>query len=148
MKRTYKGANPGDLLGERKSGGLRLQFDSTVKLEFRGAKISSDGGLLLIGELDAALGLTNLAGTFLQDSRNGANIRHGMTALLSQAGFGRLAGYEDTSEADRLRVDPTMRQIVGGRAITNLAASTSQMSRFETEILSRDANIRAPADLN
>ena len=71
-----------------------------------------------------------------------------MTALLRQAVFGRLAGYEDTNDAERLRFDPTMRQIVGGRAIANLAASTSQMSRFETEMLSRDANVQALADLN
>jgi hypothetical protein len=41
-----------------------------------------------------------------------------------------------------------MRQIVGGRAREYLAASTSQMSRFETEILSRDANVQVLADLN
>ena len=142
------GLKPRDLLGERKSGGLRLHFDPSVKLEFHGAKISSDGGLLLMRELDEALGLTKLAETLLQDSRTGANIRHTMTALLRQAVFGRLAGYEDTNDADRLRLDPTMRQIVGGRAIAHLAASTSQMSRFETEILSRDANVQALADLN
>lgn len=148
MKQTFQGAKPRDLLGERKSGGLRLHFDPSVKLEFHGAKISSDGGLLLMRELDEALGLTKLAETLLQDSRTGANIRHTMTALLRQAVFGRLAGYEDTNDAERLRFDPTMRQIVGGRALANLAASTSQMSRFETEILSRDANVQALADLN
>ena len=99
-------------------------------------------------ELDEALGLTKLAETVLQDSRTGANIRHTMTALLRQAVFGCLAGYEDTNDAERLRADPTMLQIVGGRAKANLAASTSQMSRFETEILSREANVQALADLN
>jgi hypothetical protein len=102
-----------------------------VKLEFNGAKISSDGALLLFRELDEVLGLTNLAGTFLQDFRTGANIRHTMTALLRQAVFGRLAGYEDTHDAERLRADPTMRQIVGGRAKSNLAASTSWTRSLE-----------------
>ena len=148
MKQAFQRVKPRDLLGERKKGGLRLQFDPSVKLEFHGARISSDGGLLLFRELDEVLGLTKLAGTFLQDFRAGANIRHTMTALLRQAVFGRLAGYEDTNDAERLRADPTMRQIVGGRARKHLAASTSQMSRFETEILSRDANVQALADLN
>ncbi len=148
MKRTIQRANPSELLGERKNGGLRLQFDPTVRLEFHGARISSDGGLLLFRELDEVLGLTNLAGTILQDNRTGLNIRHTMTALLRQAIFGRLAGYEDTNDAERLRMDPTMRQIVGGRAIEKLAASTSQMSRFETDILAGEENVRALADLN
>ena len=148
MKQSFKQAKPSDLLGERKNRGLRLQFDPSVKLEFHGARISSDAGLLLFRELDEVLGLTGLAGSFLQDSRVGANIRHTMTALLRQAVFGRLAGYEDTNDAERLRVDPTMRHIIGGRATKHLAASTSQMSRFETEVLSRDANVQALADLN
>ena len=109
-------------MGERKNRGLRLQFDPSVKLEFHGARISSDAGLLLMRELDEALGLTKLAETLLQDSRTGANIRHTMTALLRPAVFGRLAGYEDTNDAERLRFDPTMRQIVGGRAIANAHA--------------------------
>ena len=70
-----------------------------------------------------------------------------MTALLRQAVYGRLAGYEDTNDAERLRVDPALRQIVGGRAKEHLAASTSQMSRFETEILTSDENVQALADL-
>ena len=148
MKQAFKRVKPSDPLGERKNRGLRLQFDPSVKLEFHGARISSDAGLLLMRELDEALGLTKLAETLLQDSRTGANIRHTNTALLRQAVFGRLAGYEDTNDAERLRLDPTMRQIVGGRAIANLAASTSQMSRFETEMLSCDANVQALADLN
>jgi len=148
MKQTFQRVKSRDLLGERKNRGLRLQFDPSVKLEFHGARISSDGGLLLFRELDEALGLTNLAGTVLQDKRTGLNVRHTMTALLRQAVFGRLAGYEDTNDAERLRIDPTMRQVVGGRAQKHPAASTSQMSRFETEILASDENIRALADLN
>lgn len=46
-------------MGERENRGLRLQFDPSVKLEFRGARISSDGGLLLFRDLDEVLGLTN-----------------------------------------------------------------------------------------
>jgi len=106
---------PRNLSGERENKGLWLQFDPSVKLEFHGARISSDGGLLLFRELDEVLGLTGLAGNFLHDFRAGANIRHTMTALLRQAVFGRLAGYEDTNDDERLRVDPTMRHIIGGQ---------------------------------
>ena len=60
----------------------------------------------------------------------------------------RLAGYEDANDADRLRLDPAMRHVLGGRAKRRLAASTSQMSRFETEILASDKNLEALTDLS
>jgi hypothetical protein len=46
--------------------------------------------------------------------------------------FGRLAGYDDVNDAERLRHDPAMRWIVGGKAAHGSAASPSQMGRFET----------------
>ena len=136
-----------DLMGESKKEALRVQFDSSVKMEFHGAKLTSDGGLIVYRELDEVLGLTTLAEEVLQDPRTGQNTQHTLTALLRQAVYGRLAGYEDTNDAERLRVDPALRQIVGGRAKERAAASTSQMSRFETEILSSDENLQALTDL-
>ena len=62
--------------GEAKSGPLRLGFDSSVQLLFRGSAISSDGGLLLHRELDDPLGLTDLASGLLADHRTGKNGRH------------------------------------------------------------------------
>ena len=134
-------------MGESKTEALALAFDSSVRLEFHGAKLTSDGGLLLYRELDEVLGLTTLAQEVFQDPRTGQNMQHTLTALLRQAVYGRLAGYEDTNDAERLRVDPTLRQIVGGRAQKRPGASTSQMSRFETEILSSDQNLQALTDL-
>jgi Transposase DDE domain group 1 len=61
--------------------------------------------------------------------------------------FGRLAGYEDVNDADRLARDPAMRWVVGGRAVHDCAASASQMGRFETEWLASDENLAALADL-
>jgi hypothetical protein len=136
-----------DLMGESRKEALRVQFDPSVKLEFHGAKVTSDGGLLLHRELDEVLRLTALAEEVLQDPRTGQNTQHTLTALLRQSVYGRLAGYEDTNDAPRLRIDPTLRQVVGGRAKERAAASTSQMSRFETEILTSDENVQALADL-
>jgi hypothetical protein len=62
--------------------------------------------------------------------------------------FGRLAGYEDVNDADRLAHDPAMRWVVGGQAVTGQAASTSQMGRFETEVLTQATNLSALADLS
>ena len=55
--------------GAGSEGAFRLGFDPRVRLEFHGSKISSDGGLLLFRELDETLGLHNLVGRSLQDTR-------------------------------------------------------------------------------
>src|SRR6188472_1189518 len=100
-----------DATGETKEP-LRVAFDRRLKLEFRGARITSDGGLLAYRELDDALGLTAVAASALAEGRRG-KIRHRLLGLLRQAIYGRLAGYEDVNDAERLAPDPAMCAIVG-----------------------------------
>ena len=134
-------------MGEAKNSALRIGFDRRLRLEFHGAKVTSDAGLLAYRELDEVLGLTKAAEGFLSDSRTGRNTRYSLTALLRQSVYSRLAGYKDTNDAERLCVDPAMRQVVGGRATDHTAASTSQMSRFETQTLTQPHNLEALMDL-
>jgi len=124
----------------------RVDFDPRVRLEFRGTQLSSDGGLLVMSELDDALGLSDLASAALRDTRSGKNTVHRLDGLFRQSVFGRLAGYDDVNDADRLALDPVMRQVVGGRAVDAQAASASQMGRFETETLALSENRTALAD--
>src|SRR5688572_30449620 len=134
--------------GDESGAVLRVTFDPRLKLEFHGSRVTSDAGLLPFRDLDDALGLTDLAGEVLADTRTGQNSRHTLVAQLRQSVFGRLAGYEDVNDADRLAHDPAMRWVVGGRAVTQNAASASQMGRFETEVLAQEANLSALADLS
>jgi hypothetical protein len=133
--------------GESDSDVLRLAFDRRLKLEFHGSSVTSDAGLLAYRELDDVLGLTALAGSMLSDGRRGKNTRHLLTGLLRQSVFGRLAGYEDVNDAERLARDPAMRWIVGGHAVAKQAASASQIGRFETEWLTRRDNLSSLGDL-
>ena len=102
-------------MGESTNPRATLRFDRRVRLEFRGATITSDAGLLACRELDDALGLTETANEYLQESRGGRNVQHRLVGLLRQSVYSRLAGYEDTNDAERLAQDPTMRIIVGRR---------------------------------
>src|SRR3954451_528714 len=136
-----------DVTGEGKEP-LRVAFDRRIKLEFHGARITSDGGLLAYRELDDALGLTAMGASALGEGRRGRNIRHHLPGLLRQAVYGRLAGYEDVNDAERLARDPAMRAIVGREGTDRAAASTSQMGRFETEWLATEANLAALASLS
>jgi hypothetical protein len=101
-------------MGATKTEGLKLSFDRRLTLEFHGANISSDAGLLAYREMDEVLGLTAMGGRLLNDWRTGKNTQHSMLALIRQSIYSRLAGYEDTNDAERLAVDPVMRQVVGG----------------------------------
>src|ERR1700693_193926 len=136
-----------DPTGEAKSAALRLDFDRRVILQFRGSVITSDGGLLAYRELDDVLALTTSGGERLAEARTGKNRQHLLVGLLRPSVFGRLAGYEDVNDAERLCRDPAMRWVVGDRAITGSAASASQMGRFETEWLGPPGQPSPPGGL-
>jgi hypothetical protein len=136
-----------DATGETNKA-LRVAFDRRLKLEFHGARITSDAGLLAYRELDDALGLTATAASVLAERRRGRNIRHRLLGLLRQAVYGRLAGYEDVNDAERLARDPAMRAIIGREGMDRLAASTSEMGRLETGWLATEANLAALTELS
>ena len=56
-----------------------------------------------------------MAGDVFTDARTGRNGRHALVGMLRQAVSGRLAGYEDVNDAERLRHDPAKRWIAGGK---------------------------------
>ena len=74
---------------------MKLGFDGGIKIEFHGAKVTSDGGLLAYRDLDDALGLFDSVSTNFHDNRTGRNIQHAMPPLLRQSIYSRLAGYDD-----------------------------------------------------
>ncbi len=135
-------------MGEKSQQPLKLHFDTRLRLEFHGATISSDAGLVACRELDEALQLTAMAPAYLQETRTGRNVQHELVPLLRQSVYSRLAGYEDNNDAARLAMDPVMRAVVGRRALEKQAAGTNTVNRFETETLVTPSNLKELEELN
>ena len=79
----------------------------------------------------------------------GRNVQHRLVGFLRQSVYSRLAGYQDTNDAERLADDPTMRVIVGRRGGPERpAVSTNTVSRFETEVIIQDGNVEGLGRVN
>jgi len=128
-------------MGESKNSYFRVGFSQKLKVGFKGAQVTSDGGLVAIREMDQQLGLTEIAGEHLKDTRYGKNIQHQMEGLFRQSVYSRLGGYEDTNDAEGLRKDPGMRAIIRERALEKTGAGETTVGRFEREILLEGDNL-------
>src|ERR1700686_1833246 len=86
--RRFGGAHP---VGENQNRPFQLSFNASLKVDFQGSRVTSDGGLLLIRELDERLGLEKLIEEQLSDSRQGLNTQFTLADLLRQSVYSRLA---------------------------------------------------------
>jgi len=109
-----------------------FSFQPKVCVDFGGGTITSDGGLLLLRELDERLGLTRGLDAAVRDPRDGRYVTHELRTLLRQRVYQIAAGYEDANDASTLRYDPTM-QVVAHRPGGALASQPT-LSRLENEI--------------
>ncbi len=82
-------------MGETQKQPFQLSFDSSLRVEFQGARVTSDGGLILLRELDERLGLSALMQRHLTDSGRGKNAQLPLADLLRQSIYSRLARYEE-----------------------------------------------------
>ncbi len=135
-------------MGDVKSGPVRLFFNPQLRVEFRGATVTSDAGLLLPRELDERLGLTSLIERHLNDPRTGHNRQFPLPDLFRQSIYSRLAGYEDTNDAERLAEDPTFRMLASRERRRTSIALTSTLHWFETEVLAEERNYQGLLRLN
>jgi len=112
------------------------------------ADFSTDAGLLACRELDDALGLTQAATRHVEERRSRRNVQYPLVSLLRQSVYSRLAGYEDTNDAERLAGDPAMGVVTDRLVSEQQAASTNTLSRFETEVLTQEEHVEGLAHLN
>ena len=128
-------------MGEIQKGPFQLSFNASLKIDFQGSRVTSDGGLILVRELDERLGLGDLIAQHLTDSRRGKNTQLALADLLRQSVYSRLASYEDVNDAERLSQDPTFRLIGSEKIWERGAALTSRLQSFETELLAQEENL-------
>lgn len=129
-------------MGERQNGAFQLGFNASVRVAFQGSVVTSDGGLVLVRELDERLGFGRLAAECLTDSR-AKNTQLPIMDLLRQSVYSRLAGYEDMNDAERLAQDPAFRLIGSEKIWERGAALPSRLQSFETRILARMGTLPA-----
>ena len=105
-------------------------------------------GLLLPRELDRRLGLSALIERHLTDPRTGRNRQFPLADLFRQSVYSRLAGYEDTNDAERLAADPTFRMLVSRERRERSVALTSTRHWVDTDVLAEERNYQGLARLN
>ena len=88
-------------VGDAKSGPIRLAFNPQLRVEFRGATVTSDAGLLLTREMDERLGLGALIEQHLADPRTGHHRQFPLADLSDLQPAGRLRGYQRRRAAGR-----------------------------------------------
>ena len=134
-------------MGERQEQLFQLSFNGRLRVNFQGSRVTSDGGLLLVRELDERLGFGELIERHLTDGR-GKNTQLPLTDLVRQSVYSRLAGYEDVNDAERLSQDPAFRLIGSEKVLERGAALTSRLQSFETELLTQPENLAGLARIS
>lgn len=134
-------------MGDTQNQPFQLSFNAALKVEFQGSRVTSDGGLILVRELDERLGFSDLIAQHVTDPR-GKNTQFPLADLVRHSVYRRLAGYEDVNDAERLCHDPTFRLIGSEQLWERGAALTSRVHSFETELLTRDENLAGLAAIN
>jgi len=135
-------------MGEEQNQPFQLSFNTSLKIDFQGSRVTSDGGLIVVRELDERLGFGELIEGHLVDSRPGKNTQFPLADLLRQSVYSRMAGYEDVNDAERLSQDPTFRLIGSEKIWDRGAALTSRLQSFETELLTHEEDLAGLAAIS
>lgn len=106
-------------------------FSRRVEVAFDEPQATSDGGALLLRQIDDSLGLTHSLAAVMQDDRCPGKVVHELRTLLRQRVFGIACGYADCNDAGRMASDAMHQELCGARGSL---ASQPTLSRFETRV--------------
>ena len=105
-----------------------------LEASFDGGRLTSDGGLVWLGEAEAVLGICAALAADVPEWRRGA-VRHSLEALVRQRVFQIACGYEDQDDADALRTDPLLKLLCGRLPESEPdLASQPTLSRLENAV--------------
>ena len=114
------------------SGADKIEFGRlgrrVVECRFDGGSMTSDGGVMLLGETDRKLGLVEAAARCICDPRSPLLIKHGVRDMLRQRVYGLALGWEDLSDHGALRCDVAMQTAIG---VACEVASAPTLCRLE-----------------
>ena len=109
--------------------------DKAILVDFDGGRLSSDGGLIVLGDPDEQIGLTRDLAAVLRDPRDPRRVDFTTHDLLKQRVFQIAAGYEDANDANTLRHDPIFKLLLGRLPESGAPlASQPTLSRFENRV--------------
>ena len=100
-------------VGGRENRSVIPSLKRSIRINFRGAKISSDAGVLMLREIDERFNITAPLGDRLDDPRRASHVRHTYLDVIRQRVYQMGAGYEDCNDANHLRIDPALRLALG-----------------------------------
>ena len=103
-----------------------------IEVSFTASEISSDGGLLLVKNIEHQTGIIKSLVSCIEDTRHQSYVDHTLEEIAAQRVYQIVAGYEDANDCNTLRDDTILKMSVGRLPMTGDAlASQSTMTRFE-----------------
>jgi len=118
-------------VGEKQSQAFRLSFSAALEVDFTGSRVISDGGLILVSELDEGPRKGSLPDVHLNDTRQGSNKQSPLVDLLRQSICSRPAGCEDLNDGERVSCDLASR-LMSSRKIWDRGADLSWTASYWT----------------
>ena len=121
------------------SSHISLQIPKEIRVDFSGGNLSSDGGVMLLAQLDGNLGLTERLASYVGEWRQEGKIQHSIVEMLRQRIFQIACGYEDCNDANALRKDPVFKAAAGQCPESGKDLSSQPtLSRLENKATARD----------
>lgn len=106
-------------------------FSRQVVAEFSAEQLSTDGGVLLLREVERKIRLLERVRKCFRDGRDAERVEHELEVLLKQRIYGLALGYEDLNDHEQLRYDPLLALVAGQREVDEPLAGKSTLNRME-----------------
>jgi hypothetical protein len=110
---------------------FEAHFSRRVVVEFSGARLTTEGGALLLRATDRKIGLLRRVLSCFTDTRDPQRIEHELSEMLAQRIYGLALGYEDLNDHEQLRNDPLLGMLAGRRDLDAPLAGKSTLNRLE-----------------